>query len=90
MLGYDEKVAICAVKSFVRIHVLPRSIYVHANSSLHGRISCAGNEVKAMDPVDGLVQIERIPSKLIRYLVDLLARLVIGIGIESGVLARLE
>lgn len=90
MLWYDKEIAICTVKGLVIIHVLSRSVDEHPNSILHGRIPRARYQMEAVDPVNGFVQIERIPSQLIGYLMNLLARLVLGIGVESRMLAWLE
>jgi len=43
-----------------------------------------------MHPVDGLVQVEGIPSELVRNLVDFLVRLVLRIGVVCGRFSRLE
>jgi hypothetical protein len=46
--------------------------------------------MKAMDPVYRLVQIEGIPSQLIRDLMDLLAWLVLWICVERSVFSWLK
>jgi len=46
--------------------------------------------MKGMHPVDSLIQVERIPSELVRNLMDLLVGLVFRVGVVRGGFSRLE
>jgi len=43
-----------------------------------------------MDPVDGFVQVERVPPQLVGDLVDAVAGLALGVCVERGMLPRLK
>ena len=68
MLYYDEEIAVCAIEGFAGVHVFAGSEDEVTDSCLHGRISSTSHQMQAMDPVYSLVQVEGIPSNLIRNL----------------------
>jgi hypothetical protein len=85
MLRDDQKVAVCTVEGFMVVHVLSSCKYVDANACFHAWISSPCDQMKAVDPVHRLVQIEGVPSELVRDLMDLLSWLGLWVCIEGSV-----
>lgn len=90
MLRDDQEVTVCTVEGLMCIHVLSGCVYVDADTRFHAWISSSSNQMKAVDPVYCLVQIEGIPSELIGNLMDLLSWLIFRVCIESGVFSWFE
>ena len=87
VLWNDEEIAIGGVKSFMGIHGFAGSEDEYADARFHCRITSAGNQVKRMYPIYGLVQVEGVPSKLIWNLMQLSA---FWIGIVCSRFSRFE
>lgn len=62
VLRDDEEVAVAGVEGFILLHVFASCVDEVAYTRLCGGITIAGDEVKGMDPVYGLVEIEGVPS----------------------------
>ena len=90
MLGYYQEIAVGTVECFVRIHVFARGINVHAYPRLHRRITSACNKMQAMNPIDSLIKVKRVPPQLVWDLMEPIPRLVLGVRVECGMLSRLE
>ena len=78
VLEHDQKVSIGAVKGGVVIHGFSSGKDEYAYALLHRRIPSPCNKLERVYPVDSFIQIKRIPSQLIWYLVQLV---VLRIGI---------
>lgn len=90
MLRHDQEVSIRTVEGLMRVHTFPCGINVHTHTGLHGRVAGARYEVQSMDPVYRLVKIERVPSQLVRDLMDTISRSGFGVCVECCMLSRLE
>lgn len=87
VLQHYQKVTIGRVEGGVRIHGFSSGEYEHSEALLHGGITCPSDQAQRVYPVDGLVQIERIPSKLVWYLMKPGG---IRVRVIGGRLPRLE
>ncbi|KAG9954756.1 homogentisate 1,2-dioxygenase, partial [Aureobasidium melanogenum] len=85
MLGHDQKVAVCAVESFMSIHVFSSGEYIDSDARLHAWVASSSDQMEAVDPVYRLVKIKGIPSELIGNLMDLLSWLVLRVRVECSV-----
>ena len=90
VLGDDEEVAVGGGEGLVGRHAGARGVDEDAEALLHGGVACAGDEVEGVDPVDGVVEVEGVPSELVGDVVDFFVGLVFRVGVVGGGFAGLE
>lgn len=90
VLEDNEEVAVGAVKCLVFRHALARCEDIHAYSVFHRWVAGAGDEVEAVNPVDGFIQVKGVPAELVGDLVDSVAWFVLGICVECCVFPWFE
>lgn len=62
VLQHNQKVTIGRVEGGMRIHGLSSGEYVHPEALLHGGITCPGDQAQRVYPINGLIEVEGIPS----------------------------
>lgn len=90
VLGDDEEVAVGGGEGLVGGHAGAGGVDEDAEALLGGWVAGAGDEVEGVDPVDGVVEVEGVPSELVGDVVDLFVGFVFGIGVVGGGFTGLE
>lgn len=70
MLSNNQKVPIRRIKRLVS-HILPRRVEKDPQTLLHGRVPRPSHQMETMNPVNCIVQIKGVPSKLVGNMMQL-------------------